>query len=337
MTNLAASAKNPSNNKKNLKYSKKRFKSEEKVKKPKTPEIKLVISDVDGVIRLQDYKTIHETYLKALKAAGFKNKELKRFNQETTHALRKLTPFINEREKFFKLLFHLTKANENEFKSVTESAKKGKEDEVLKFLEEREKLKSDRISNSILQKMNEAYKFRYDEEKLKEIKPYKGAFEGLKLLEKLGIRVVFVSSAPRESIKQWFEIHYGKNSSKKFSFLGKEDVKMQKPSSEGIFKALELSGIDRKNALYVGDHVNDIISGNEAGVYTVGVLSDLSSVKEFLEHDPHYIFNSFKELAEWLEGKKVDFEKRHSKKKVVKVSCEALKQEKKIRMMFSAG
>lgn len=288
------------------------------------PEIKLVVSDVDGVIRRQNLKFIHETYLNALKNAGVEERALKRFNFKTTHALRKLNAFINKRNEFLKLLVHLSKADEREFKSITESAKKGEEQAVLKFLNEREAVEGERVSAEVLRGMNEAFKLRYSDDSLKKIKPYKNALSGLKLLEKLGVRIVFVSSAPRESVKKWLEIHYGKGSSKRLVVFGREDA-AEKPSPEGILRAVELHGVKSENALYVGDHVDDVIAAKNAGIRGVGVLSDLSSVGEFLEHDPHYVFHSFKELADWISRKKVELKKMRSKTGVTFVSAKALK------------
>lgn len=288
------------------------------------PEVKLVVSDVDGVIRMQDFKTIHETYLNALKNACVEKKALKRFDSKTTHALRALKPFINERKAFLKLLLHLSKAGEREFYSVVESAKKGDAEKVLVFLNGREALEGSKASECVLRRMNEAFERRYDRGNLKKISEYKNSFAGLAVLEKLRVPVVFVSSAPRESVEKWLEMHYGKGSSKKFVVFGSEDA-AQKPSPEGILKALELHGVKPENALYVGDHVNDVIAAKNAGVCRVGVLSDLSTVSSFLEHDPHYVFDGFRELAEWISGKNVVLKKKRSKTGFTMVSVKALK------------
>jgi len=279
--------------------------------------IKLVISDLDGVIRFQDQKVIHEAYLQALRAVGVPEEKLKPLSSKVTQRLRVLKEFINERELFLKLLLHLSNATKDEFKRVVESAEKGEGMQIKAFLEEKERNTKTRISDEVSKELVKVYNnYRYGTGSFERIKPFKNSIKGLQALLKKGFLIVITSNAPKNTIKTWFEKHAPELSnafeSGEIKILGKEDVSEQKPSPEGILKALKMheeNKITIKNALYVGDHPNDVIAAKRAGVTAVGVLSPLASLKYILNEEPHYVFYSFEEMARWLLGKNLEFRK----------------------------
>ena len=53
-----------------------------------------------------------------------------------------------------------------------------------------------------------------------------------------------------------------------------EDVVERKPHPEGLHKALHLAGCGEKPSCYVGDTAEDVRMGKNAGVFTVGVLTE---------------------------------------------------------------
>ncbi len=50
-----------------------------------------------------------------------------------------------------------------------------------------------------------------------------------------------------------------------------DDVQKPKPDPEGLHLAMELLGVSKAETMFVGDSDADILAGNKAGVFTVGV------------------------------------------------------------------
>ncbi|CAG9606788.1 HAD family hydrolase [Pseudoneobacillus rhizosphaerae] len=79
-----------------------------------------------------------------------------------------------------------------------------------------------------------------------------------------------------------------------------DDVIDPKPHPEGVIKALSLLGIEKEDAMFLGDSDADIQAGKQANVYTVGVqwLPDFHSSEFSVE--PDSIFTSVREFIESL-------------------------------------
>lgn len=113
------------------------------------------------------------------------------------------------------------------------------------------------------------------------VKPYEGALELLIELKKRGIQTGIVSS------KMHYLIERGLKITGLLPYIdviiGMDDVVNHKPHPEPIHKALALFD-DFDEALFVGDHPNDILAGKAAGVKTIGMnyswnLEDLKQTK----------------------------------------------------------
>ena len=77
--------------------------------------------------------------------------------------------------------------------------------------------------------------------------------------------------------------------------IGCDDVKNHKPAPDGILMAVEK--LHAKNAIYVGDHPNDIIAGKNANVKTVAVLYS-ESVDKLLEEKPDYVIKNLDNILQ---------------------------------------
>ena len=56
------------------------------------------------------------------------------------------------------------------------------------------------------------------------------------------------------------------------TIVSADEVSRHKPHPEPVFAALERLGVDRGDAVFIGDSPHDIASGKDAGVATAGVL-----------------------------------------------------------------
>lgn len=88
-------------------------------------------------------------------------------------------------------------------------------------------------------------------------------------------------------------------------FLGKEDVEFDKPSPEGVLKALELMGGKTEEAVMMGDNGKDIMAGRRAGVKTG--LYFPKRYEEFYKRETQlsfgaeYVIEDFGEMKGFLE------------------------------------
>jgi len=83
--------------------------------------------------------------------------------------------------------------------------------------------------------------------------------------------------------------------------LSRNDVRFMKPDPDGLGRALELLGVDKSRALFVGDSRTDVRAARAAGV-RVAVIAGGESDPLALEADPpdHYL-TSLSEVLEVLE------------------------------------
>ncbi|MCU0105343.1 HAD-IA family hydrolase [Acholeplasma vituli] len=113
------------------------------------------------------------------------------------------------------------------------------------------------------------------------VKPFDGALQLLIELKKRGIQTGVVSS------KMHFLVERGLKVTGLLPYIdiiiGMDDVVNHKPHPEPIHKALSLFD-DFEDAIYVGDHPNDILAGKAAGIKTIGMnyswnLEDLKATQ----------------------------------------------------------
>lgn len=74
-----------------------------------------------------------------------------------------------------------------------------------------------------------------------------------------------------------------------------DDSSVHKPNPEPILIALDRLKISSNEAIYIGDHENDIIAGKNANVKT-GLMGYSYRLNEATKHNPNYIFNNLLEI-----------------------------------------
>lgn len=79
-----------------------------------------------------------------------------------------------------------------------------------------------------------------------------------------------------------------------------DDVKNPKPHPEGVLKALSLLGVEKSDAMFIGDSDADIYAGLQANVLTIGVqwLPNYQTLDFTTE--PNYIFKKVSEFKHFL-------------------------------------
>ena len=84
--------------------------------------------------------------------------------------------------------------------------------------------------------------------------------------------------------------------------IGNDDVKNGKPHPDELFKAKKLLHI--KKGYMIGDSVYDVIAGKKAKLKTLAVLTGHHTEQMIKKERPTKIFNSVKEIPEYLLKKK---------------------------------
>ena len=79
--------------------------------------------------------------------------------------------------------------------------------------------------------------------------------------------------------------------------LTRDDVPAMKPSPEGILKALSRLSIPKKDSLYVGDSIYDVLAAREAGVPIVSVLSGNYDRGRLSAERPDFVVDSLRDVV----------------------------------------
>lgn len=101
------------------------------------------------------------------------------------------------------------------------------------------------------------------------LKPIEGVKETLEALKKKGYLLGIVTSKKEDSARLGMKICQIEDYFDVFVFS--DDVTIHKPEPQPVLYALEKLNIKPEEAVYVGDSTYDMISGQRAGVETVGV------------------------------------------------------------------
>jgi HAD superfamily hydrolase (TIGR01509 family) len=119
---------------------------------------------------------------------------------------------------------------------------------------------------------------RYYRELAPRLRPLDGAQELLRALARRGTTVVLATSAPEDELALLRTALDADDSID--AATNADDVDMAKPDPSIVQVALGKAGVQRGNALFVGDTVWDCIAASRAGVRTIGVLCGGSSSAE---------------------------------------------------------
>lgn len=82
--------------------------------------------------------------------------------------------------------------------------------------------------------------------------------------------------------------------------LTRNDVNKVKPHPEHLLKAIEILDLSPSQIMMVGDHPTDMQCGKEAGVFTVGVLSSISSRTDLLRAGADYVLPGVTSILDFL-------------------------------------
>ena len=148
-------------------------------------------------------------------------------------------------------------------------------------------------------KMKEFFIPYYDMHKTDRTRPYKGIPELLEKISDSGIKLAIASNKYQDGTEKLAEKFFREY---KFeAILGQRDEMPIKPDPEIVYEAMQAAGIeDKSDVVYVGDSDVDMITGNNAGVRTIGVTWGFRTKEELLLHSPWKTADSPEQIFEYL-------------------------------------
>ena len=148
----------------------------------------------------------------------------------------------------------------------------------------RSALPDDRRSEEMVMKMKDAFVPYYNEHKNDLTRPYPGILELLDSLTAKGISLAVASNKYQEATEELVRKHFSR-----YDFpciLGQREGKPIKPDAGIIHEAMQHCGAQPDETIYCGDSDVDMMTGNNAGVKTIGVTWGFRSREELAEHNP---------------------------------------------------
>lgn len=126
-----------------------------------------------------------------------------------------------------------------------------------------------------------------------EVKPYEGIPELLGWLKDNGIKIAVLSNKPDTATQSVITKHFGHD----FDIvLGKKDDMPKKPDPKGAYMIAGEFGLKPEEIIYVGDTNTDMLTGKNAGMYTVGALWGFRDYKELAENGADIIISHPSEI-----------------------------------------
>lgn len=130
-------------------------------------------------------------------------------------------------------------------------------------------------------------------------KPYDGIPEILDKLEIMGIKSAIVSNKPDPQVKELSRLYFSSHISQKLS-IGEDEAHgiKRKPSADSVNRVLQILGISKDEALYIGDSDVDIMTANNAGLKCISVNWGFRTEAFLKEHGAQTIISKPEELLQ---------------------------------------
>ena len=127
------------------------------------------------------------------------------------------------------------------------------------------------------------------------LKSYKNAANVIQYLRDKGYLVGIVTSKSRKVV---LENLVQTNMEELFDcIVTSDDTTVHKPNAEPLLLALEQLNVSTNEAIYIGDHENDIIAGNNANMKT-GLMKYSLRLEQALNNNPTYVFDDLDKIKE---------------------------------------
>jgi pyrophosphatase PpaX len=145
----------------------------------------------------------------------------------------------------------------------------------------------------------EAYRSHHEQHHDTLIGEFPGVEESLARLGSAGIKVAVVTSKRRLSVEMALKNFPGLRSVVD-RFVTLEDTTEHKPNPEPLLRALELLGVPKERAAYVGDSPFDVEAAKAAGLASVAVSWGAFSEDRLREAEPDHLVTDIRSAVDVL-------------------------------------
>lgn len=128
-------------------------------------------------------------------------------------------------------------------------------------------------------------------------KPYGGVLELLSSLKEKGIKLAIVSNKIHSAVKVLAEEYFPGLID---VAIGEMDNVPRKPAPDMIFKAIEELGIQKEEAIFIGDSEVDVATGLNAGIDMVTVLWGFRDKEQLVESGATIFIDNPQELYKYI-------------------------------------
>lgn len=152
----------------------------------------------------------------------------------------------------------------------------------------------DTVENFI--KVGAEYDKLYENDTIGLSAPFDGICEMLDRLKEMGIKIAVLSNKPHNVTLPFVKSIFGDNC---FDIIygQRPEVKL-KPHPQGAYIVADELGVLPENCIFIGDTDNDILTGINAGMKTIGVLWGFRDEKELLSAGADFIVSIPSQIPE---------------------------------------
>ncbi len=129
-----------------------------------------------------------------------------------------------------------------------------------------------------------------------ELEPFAGIPEMLKELKELGCHMALLTSNTGENVNHFLdnhELHY-------FDWIEGTSGILKKHGS--IRKQIKKHKLDKRNVIYVGDEIRDIIAAKKSGIRVISVSWGFHAAELLSSHNPDYLVEEPQEIVELMKS-----------------------------------
>lgn len=147
--------------------------------------------------------------------------------------------------------------------------------------------------NSLFSQVLCEYNSTYDNDFMYRTEPYDGILDMLKRLKESGFKTAVVSNKPHSTAQKISDTLFGDLID---VCVGQKEGIPVKPDAAMPNEAIKLLGVNANDCIYAGDTLTDMLTGKNAGLYTVGVLWGFRDIEEIKKGNPDAIISSPSEI-----------------------------------------
>jgi phosphoglycolate phosphatase len=114
-----------------------------------------------------------------------------------------------------------------------------------------------------------------------------------------GMKLAIVSHTTQDRLDQTLDNNANDNIL--FDVVLGQQSKNEESKAKKIIEILERLDIKKNEAIYIGDHINDISAAKEAGTLSCAVCSGFHNCKDFVKFEPDIIIDDLSELKDYID------------------------------------